>query len=94
MGRKARAKREPRDRGGPKSRAHPAMSRRTKQMVGVFMALLVVGSGVGAWQWLSARSTPEPAPYFNLPASTGKRIALEDYVGKQEVVLLFYMGAG
>jgi peroxiredoxin len=55
---------------------------------------LIVGGSVGAWQWYQAWVTPEPAPHFNLPASTGKRIALTDYVGKQEVVLLFYMGAG
>lgn len=62
--------------------------------MGVVLALLVVAGGIGVWQWLSARATPEAAPPFNLPASTGRRIALADYVGKQAVVLLFYMGAG
>ncbi len=94
MARKARAKRAPRDKGGPQSRPRPAMRRRTKRLVSVVLALLVVGGGIGVWQWINARATPEAAPPFNLQASTGQRIALTDYVGKQEVVLLFYMGAG
>lgn len=94
MGRKARAKRGPRETGGPKSRLRPARRRRTKRLMGVVLALLAVGGGIGAWQWISARATPEAAPHFNLQASTGQQIALTDYVGKQEVVLLFYMGTG
>lgn len=91
MGRKARTKREERGKGGPKSRPRPAMRRQTRWILGVLLAVLVGGS-IGAWQWLPA--TANSAPPFNLAASTGRRIALEDYLGKQEVVLLFYMGAG
>src|SRR5689334_10063437 len=32
----------------------------------------------------------KPAPGFNLPSSTGKTISLDDYKGKQIVVLYFY----
>jgi hypothetical protein len=94
MARKARAKRGPRELGGLQARPRAARRRRTKRLVGVVLALLVVGGSIGAWQWIGARATPEAAPPFNLPASTGQRIALTDYVGQQEVVLLFYMGAG
>ncbi|HEY8668027.1 MAG TPA: thioredoxin-dependent thiol peroxidase [Tepidisphaeraceae bacterium] len=34
--------------------------------------------------------TGKTAPKFNLPASGGKTIALEDFKGKQDVVLYFY----
>lgn len=91
MGKKAREKREPREKGRPEPR--PGMRRRAKWIVGSLVALLVVG-GVGAWLWNGARATPEPAPRFNLLASTGKVISLDEFLGKQEVVLLFYMGAG
>jgi hypothetical protein len=94
MGRKARAKHAPRDKGGPQSRPRHAMRRRTKRLAGVVLVLLVVAGGVGSWLWYRARATPGGAPHFNLLASTGQRIALTDYVGKQEVVLLFYMGVG
>jgi hypothetical protein len=60
-------------------------------MVGTFLILLLLG-GVGAWLWNGARAMPpEAAPRFNLLASTGKVITLDDYRGKQEVVLIFYI---
>jgi hypothetical protein len=94
MGRQARAKRAPGGKGGAQFRPRPAMRRGTQRMLGMVLALLVVAGGVGGWLWYRARATPEAAPHFNLLASTGKRITLTEYVGKQEVVLLFYMGAG
>ena len=93
MGRKAREKLERRMKGGPETR--PAMRRRRRQkwIVGTLLALLL--GGVGAWLWNGARATPpEPAPRFNLLASTGRVITLDEFLGKQEVVLFFYMAAG
>ena len=91
MGRKARMKLERRDRGGSTGRSR---RRRGKWMVGMVLALLVVGGGVGAWVWNGARAAPEPAPKFNLLSSTGPVITIDDFLGKQELVLIFYMGAG
>lgn len=66
-----------------------------RSIVGALVALLLVVSGVGAWLWSGVRTTPvEPAPRFNLLASTGRVIALDEFLDKQEVVLIFYMGAG
>jgi peroxiredoxin len=33
------------------------------------------------------------APDFSLPATTGERISLADYLGKQHVVVFFYLYA-
>ncbi len=35
----------------------------------------------------------DKAPAFSLPSSTGKPVALADYLGKSNVVLFFYIGA-
>ena len=32
------------------------------------------------------------APAFTLPSGTGDAVALESYLGRQPVVLVFYMG--
>jgi hypothetical protein len=58
------------------------------------LAVLVVGGGIGTWLLNGARAAPEPAPKFNLFASTGRVVTIEDFLGKQELVLIFYMGAG
>lgn len=92
MGQKARQKIEQRDKGRPRFWTR---RRRRKWIVGSLLALLIIGGGVGAWIWNGARATPaEPAPRFNLLASTGRVIALDEFLDKQEVVLIFYMGAG
>ena len=91
MGRKARMKLERRKQGGS---ASPSRGRRSKWIAGMVLALLVVGGGVGAWVWNGAGAAPEPAPKFNLWASTGRVITIEDFLGKQDLVLIFYMGAG
>lgn len=89
MGRKARGKRL---KGQQEVRPSRRRQRR-RLLVGVALAVLVVGGGVATWLWNGARAAPEPAPRFNLPASTGRVIALDEFLGKQEVVLIFYMVA-
>lgn len=71
-----------------------AVRRRRRWISGGIAALLLVAGAAGAWQWNERRAAPEPAPRFNLMASTGQSVTLDDFLGKQEVVLLFYMGAG
>jgi hypothetical protein len=70
------------------------MHRRSRWLAAGIAALLLTAGGVGAWQWRAARAAPEPAPRFNLMGSSGRTYTLDDFVGKQEVVLIFYMGAG
>ncbi len=86
MGQKTRRKVERSGKGAP---AH----RRTWGIANVVLGALLIVAGVGTWWWNGARAGAEVAPRFTLAASTGRMIALEEYLGKQEVVLLFYMAA-
>jgi len=92
MGRKAQRKLERREQGGPPARSS-GRGRRRMWIVGTLLALVAIVAGVGTWVLDGARATAEPAPTFNLPASTGHVITLDDFLGKQQVVLLFYMVA-
>jgi hypothetical protein len=89
MGRDARLKRE---RLGAKN-PPPArwLSRRTRRRLraGLILLLLTAGGVAGSWWWTSRPGAT--APPFALPASTGETVRLEDYRGKQPVVLVFYM---
>jgi len=91
MGRKARMKLERRNRGDSAGRSK---RRRGRWRIGIVFALLLAGGGIGTWFWNGARAAPEPAPKFNLLASTGRVITIENFLGKQDLVLIFYMGAG
>ena len=51
-------------------------------------ALCVVGVGQSM-----ALEVGEKAPLFELPSTTGEKVKLADYLGKQPVVLFFYIGA-
>ncbi len=59
-------------------------------------AILAVGiaAGIAAWQWPGTLWGYKKAPSFFLQSSTGQAVSLEDFRGKKEVVLIFYMGAG
>jgi hypothetical protein len=59
------------------------------------LVALVVGSAIGVvgiGQGF-ALQVGEKAPVFELPSTTGEKIKLADYLGKQPVVLFFYIGA-
>jgi hypothetical protein len=48
-------------------------------------------SGVGWWLY-GQRVADDMAPAFTLPSTTGGAGALDQYRGRQPVVLVFYMG--
>ena len=61
----------------------------------IVLVVLIVGSaiGVGGIGQGVALQVGEKAPMFELPSTTGETIKLTDYLGKQPVVLFFYIGA-
>jgi hypothetical protein len=61
--------------------------RRLKMGLAGALVAAVTAAGYG---WWSSRPS-EVAPVFALPASTGETVRLEDFRGKQPVVLVFYM---
>jgi hypothetical protein len=79
------------------TRARPAqpllrgMSRRSRRRVAVALILVLFGlaSSWGYTRWQGRPS--DVAPAFTLPASTGQTVRLEEFRGKQLVVLAFYM---
>jgi len=65
-------------------------SRRRRRSVGLLLTVAALGGALILWAggWLSS---PGLAPPFTLPAHTGEQISLTDYIGKRDVVLVFYM---
>lgn len=59
------------------------------------IATLLIGSALlfGATGQAFALKEGDKAPPFELPSTTGEQISLANYVGKQPVVLFFYVGA-
>lgn len=62
-------------------------------MAGAILAF-GIAAGIAAWQWPGTLWGYKKAPSFTLQASTGRAISLEDFRGKKDVVLIFYMGSG
>lgn len=57
------------------------------------IVLVMSAIGVGGIGQGFALQVGEKAPLFELPSTTGKTVKLADYLGKQPVVLFFYIGA-
>ncbi|PON16684.1 hypothetical protein C2W62_17125 [Candidatus Entotheonella serta] len=66
----------------------------TSRLRRLIIALLIGGMllAFGASQGL-ALQVGDKAPMFELPSTTGENVKLENYLGKQSVVLFFYIGA-
>lgn len=89
---KAEAKKKLGAREQAKLRSHPFGSTPRSWAVGaVLVVMLIVGTAALAWVLGRMTSQPEAAPKFSLPSSTGRVVSLDDFVGQQQVVLLFYM---
>ena len=75
-----------------KLRSYPFGSPARTWALGVFLAAMLI-VGTAALSWVLGRMTalPAPAPKFSLPSSTGHVVGLDNFLGHQEVVLLFYM---
>lgn len=93
MGRRSRRKQEQRQKGRIGPDHHPSGRRRKKWILGTLLFLVAIVAIV-AWQWKGQLWAYKVAPSFSLEASTGQLVSLRDYVGKKEVVVIFYMGAG
>lgn len=92
MGRTSTRKREKRGREKVKN-DHRGVGRNRKWMFGAMVAV-VIAAGIAAWQWPGTLWGYKKAPSFTLQSSTGRPVSLEDFRGKKEVVLIFYMGTG
>lgn len=80
-------------------RHRPAVRRqrwKRRLMIGAVLVGLV-SAGVGYLGWnlgWTAAGEGDPAPPFVLPDHRGQQVSLADYLGRQPVVLLFYMTYG
>jgi len=78
-----------------RERGAASMNRGAKRkwMTGAILAV-GISAGLAAWQWPAMLWGHKNAPSFTLQSSTGRAVSLEDFRGKKEVVLIFYMGTG
>ena len=89
---RAKAKKPLSARERAKLRSYPFGSTARSWALGVLLvSMLIVGTAALAWVLGRMTALPAPAPKFSLPSSTGRVVSLEDFIGRQKVVLLFYM---
>ena len=80
--------------GVAKARRRARESRQTFVVLSVLALALI--SSIVSWRLFFTAWAPTleaRAPRFALPSSAGQTVALKDFVGKQDVVLVFYMVA-
>ena len=72
--------------------------RRVQRLVVVAVIVVAIVGAVGYlgrnYGWSPATAVGQPAPRFVLPDHEGHPVALADYLGRQPVVLVFYMTYG
>jgi hypothetical protein len=82
------------------ARARKQFRGRQRRWLWSIIVVLIV-SGVGWWSWALLVSGGQTnvhategkrAPAFTLPSHTGDSVALVSFLGRQPVVLVFYMG--
>ena len=81
--------------GGAAKGRRRATERRATFLILAALTVALVAS-IGLWPlYFKARipSLTAQAPPFALPSSTGQTVALADFLGKRDVVLVFYMVA-
>ena len=93
-------KRRRKNQGKRRTVARPPRRRRL-WLIGLVVVLVGVGTLLWA-PWLQPDTVPPntiiaaeqsvPAPLFTLQSTSGKPVELAAYLGKQPVVLVFYMG--
>ena len=71
----------------------PNHATRRRWITGAILAI-GIAAGVVTWQQPGIVWGYKKAPSFTLQSSTTRVVSLEDFRGKNDVVLIFYMGAG
>ena len=72
--------------------------RRAKERRDTFLILTGLGvaliASIALWPlYFSVRMVGTEAPRFSLTSSSGQIVSLDDFLGRQDVVLVFYMVA-
>jgi AhpC/TSA family len=59
------------------------------------LAMILVGEmlWLPTFGWATGLQVGDKAPTFSLPSTTAETISLSDYLGRQPVVLFFYIAA-
>lgn len=74
------------------------LRRLARRWAWAFAVVVVVAGGIGylAWTygWGGVAGVGDRAPAFVLEEGEGRTVSLEDYLGRQPVVLVFYMTYG